>query len=92
MDYFDRFKERMRQSGVPYAPASDVRPNRPLEGVASDRLAAVNQLVDLMIGCRIKGIDFESTVEKAKAWADFEWEMVEPALAAKRASAQREAA
>jgi hypothetical protein len=86
VDYFERFKKRMAGTGAMYEDGL-VKPNRPIQGVAPERLAAVNQLVDLMIGCKMKGIDFDSMAEAAKAWAEYEWQMVEPALAAKRAAA-----
>lgn len=91
VNYLERFKTRMAATGVVYR-EGEAKPQRPIEGVAPERLEAVNQLVDLMIGCRIKGIAFESMVEKASAWAEYEWQMVEPVVTAARAARQAEAA
>lgn len=88
MDYFDRFKARMGEVGTVYRTGNPAAPKRPIPHLDAGQADLVNQLVDQIIGCRMKGLDFDQQVAQAKAWAEYEWGMVEPALAAKRAERQ----
>src|ERR1044072_819463 len=85
VDYFERFKARMAAVGQVYS-QSEAKPNRPLQ-VGAERVELANQIVDQIIGCKRKGVDFHATVAVAEQWGEYEWGMVEPALAAKRAAA-----
>ena len=86
MDYFERFKQRTRDAAAPYLAGAAFGPKRPIPHLdAGGQAARVNQLVDLILGCQMMGLDFEAELAQARSWAEYEWSMVEPALAAKRA-------
>ena len=83
MDYFERLKARMARSASAYT--DDVcKAQRPFPHADKAQELRINQIVDLIIGCRTMGLDFEAELAQAKAWASYEWEIVEPALKAKR--------
>lgn len=85
MNYFERFKARMKGVAIPYAD-EEIKPTRPITGLPAGHLELVNQIVDGIIGCRMRGVDYEALHRVAEGWATYEWEMVEPAFEARKAA------
>lgn len=83
MTYLERFKVRMAALGAAYT-QGEAMPKRPLTEMPARDVPVVNALIDVMIGCKMKGQDFDQLREKAEAWVEYEWPMVEPVVAAAR--------
>ena len=94
MNYVERLKARLGQVGQVYVNGAPNAPSRPLQ-VDEGVVMVTNQLVDLMIACKIKGIDWRDLADDALGWAEYEWTLAEPLIAKARevaAQAQPEAA
>lgn len=88
MRYLDRFKARQQQVGTAYAITNDSAPRRPLAVDNTVDAQAVNVLVDVILACRMKGLDYAKLRDHAEEWADYEWEQIEPLVEAARAARQ----
>lgn len=90
MNYVERLKDRLGKVGQVYTAtqATESAPARPLPVEDVQQIPVCNQLVDVMIACRIKGIEFDELVGIAEQWAEYEWTLAEPLIAAARATTQ----
>ena len=86
MNYVERLKARLGQVGQVYVNGAPNAPSRPLQ-VDESVVMVTNQLVDLMVACRIKGIDWHNLADDALGWAEYEWTLAEPLIAKAKAEA-----